>query len=177
MTDPVSGNEALVERRDVDDATSGGAAAAFGFVLFSFVLLAYEVVQIRVFAYSLNPSFVYANIAIAMLGFGVAATVLCLSPKLRALPLPTLFAACGIGFGVAAFLANAVFARASHLLHFEASVVATFGGATLVVVLLTMLPFVFGGLAVAAILARNTKHVGRWYALNLAGSGFGCFTV
>ncbi|MBI5489683.1 MAG: hypothetical protein HY905_20285 [Deltaproteobacteria bacterium] len=148
-----------------------------GIALFSLVLLAYEVVQIRVFAYSVNPAFVWSVIAITMLGFGVAGTVLSLSERLRQAPLGPVLAVGCVGFALAGLAANALFARTSHLMHFESSLASTFTFATIAVVILSTLPYAFGGFVVGSILSRRTEAVGRLYAFNLVGSAAGCFAV
>jgi SAM-dependent methyltransferase len=158
-------------------APSGDLRLGLGLALLSTVLLSYEVVQLRVFAYSASPAFVYAAIAIAMLGLGVASTVLSLSKRLQRLPLGTLLAAGCIGFAASGLLANMVFARMSDGIYAASDLSGTFTAVAAVVVLLSMLPYACGGLAVAAVLSRRSEAVGRLYAFNLLGSGVGCFAV
>jgi SAM-dependent methyltransferase len=148
-----------------------------GTFLLSFVVLSYEVAQLRVFAYSLHPLLVTSVIAITMLGFGVAGSVLGLSTRLRRLSPSLLLGWASIGLAASGLLANAVFARVSEDVRFLPGVVSDFTVAAIVVVVLCMLPYAFGGLALGVVLSRRVAAAGRLYALNLAGSGLGCFAV
>jgi SAM-dependent methyltransferase len=148
-----------------------------GTFLLSFVLLSYEVTQLRVFAYSLHPLLVTSVFAITMLGFGIAGSVLGLSTRLRRIPPALLLGWASVGLAVSGLLANAVFARVSDQVRFLPGVVGEFTLAALAVVLLCMLPYAFAGLALGVVLSGRIAAAGRLYALNLAGSGLGCFAV
>ncbi|HEY3354658.1 MAG TPA: hypothetical protein VGQ83_15505 [Polyangia bacterium] len=143
----------------------------------SFVVLSYEVTQLRVFAYSLNPVLVYTGVAITMLGFGLASTVLTLWKRLAAVPAATLGAAASLGLAVSGAVANVVFALASPGISARTEVTGSFTAASLSVIILCTLPYACGGLLVAVVLSRRTAASGRFYFLNLVGSGVGCFVI
>ena len=143
--------------------------------LLSMVTLMLQVVQTRVFSYSINPVFVYMVVSLALLGFGISGTAMSLVPKLRELPLVRTLAACLLLFGVGAALANVVFARASGLitpatgLSLLSPVVPLF--------LLFTVPYFFAGLGVGLVLISDAENVGRNYFINLLGSAAGCFAI
>jgi hypothetical protein len=153
------------------------APVGLGLLLASFVVLSYEVTQLRVFAYSLHPVLAYSVIAITMLGFGVASTVLSLSTRLRTAPLRPLLAAACLLLALTGLVANLVFARVSPGIQVHAELTRTFTLTTLSLLLLCMLPYACGGLCVALVLSRYTASAGRFYFLNLVGSALGCVGV
>jgi hypothetical protein len=159
------------------DRDGNTASVGFGLFLVSFVVLAYEVAQLRVFAYSLHPVLAYSVIAITMLGFGLASTVLSLSPRLRTAPLRPLLAASCLLLALAGLLANVVFARASSGMHVSPDLASTFTVTTLGLVLLLLLPYACGGLCVALVLSRHAARPGGYYFLNLLGSAVGCLAI
>jgi hypothetical protein len=159
------------------DRDGNTASVGFGLFLVSFVVLAYEVAQLRVFAYSLHPVLAYSVIAITMLGFGLASTVLSLSPRLRTAPLRPLLAASCLLLALVGLVANVVFARASSGMHVSPDLASTFTVTTLGLVLLLLLPYACGGLCVALVLSRHAARPGGYYFLNLLGSAVGCVII
>jgi Spermine/spermidine synthase domain len=145
--------------------------------LLSFVILSYQVTQVRVFAYALNPLLVYSAISITMLGFGGASTALALSPRLRALPLRPALAASCIAVAISGLIANILFAATSASMTPQSDVLGAVTLRQFGVIALCTLPYVFGGLVVALMLSRRVEGVGRLYFFNLVGSGIGCFAV
>jgi hypothetical protein len=150
---------------------------AASLLLLSFVVLSYEVTQLRVFAYALNPVLVYTGIAITMLGFGLASTVLSLSERLARVATEPLVAASGLGFAVLGLVANVVFALASPAVSARTELSGAFTLASFGLILVCTLPYACGGLFVAVVLCRRTAAAGRFYFVNLLGSGLGCFVV
>ncbi|MBI5481512.1 MAG: hypothetical protein HY906_21825 [Deltaproteobacteria bacterium] len=148
-----------------------------GLLLVSFVVLSYEVTQLRVFAYSLDPVLVLTGVSITMLGFGLASTFLSLSARLGRLPLRPLLAAACLALALSGLVANLVFAAASPGIGLHRSLAGTLTVTTLAVVLLCTLPYACGGLVVALVLSRRSAASGRLYFVNLLGSGLGCFVV
>lgn len=158
---------------DGGDERRLGAALA----LLSFSILAYQITQVRIFAYALNPVLVYSALSITMLGFGAASTVLTLSSRLREAPLAPLLAGASLAFAISGVVANVVFARLSPTITLKPDLLGSATGRELLVIALSTLPYAFGGLAVALVLSRRTAHAGRFYFLNLLGSGLGCALV
>jgi spermidine synthase len=150
---------------------------SLGLLVVSFVVLSYEVTQLRVFAYALDPVLVLTGVSITMLGFGLASTVLSLSARLARTPLRPLLAAACLALALSGLVANLVFAAASPGIGLRTNLAATLTAATLAVILLCTLPYACGGLVVALVLSRRSAASGRLYFVNLLGSGLGCFVI
>lgn len=145
--------------------------------LLSFSILAYQITQVRIFAYALNPVLVYSAISITMLGFGAASTALTLSSRLREAPLLPLLAGASLAFAISGVVANVAFARLSPTITLKPDLLGSATASELLVIALSTLPYAFGGLAVALVLSRRTARAGRFYFFNLLGSGVGCAVV
>lgn len=159
-------------RRSLEDLS-----LAIGLLLFSFVILGFEVTQLRVFAYSLTPVMVLSAISITMLGFGVASTVLSLWPNLLSWPLRPMLALLSMGFALSGFLANWVFMDQSVHLVVTSDFASTYTPRAILIIVLCGIPYACGGLSIALILSHRVKQSGRMYFYNLLGSGLGCYTV
>ena len=155
-------------------ANSAAVAAALLFLL-SMGTLALQIVQIRVFSYSINPVFVYMVISMALLGIGASGTALSLLPGLRRLPLVPAMAGCLILFALTGTFANLAFARLSS--HIDAASGLTLLSPVTGIFVLFTLPYFFSGMGVALLLLSDRKNLGRNYFINLAGNGAGCFVV
>ena len=143
--------------------------------LLSMVTLALQIVQVRVFSYSINPVYVYMVISLALLGVGASATVVSLLPRLRQVPLHRALIICLSGFAASAMLANIVFARCSHLMQAKEGISLLSPIAP--IFLLFAVPYFFSGLGVALVLVSDANRVGRNYFVNLVGNGAGCFLI
>ncbi|MEQ9323695.1 MAG: hypothetical protein RIF41_31320, partial [Polyangiaceae bacterium] len=150
-----------------------GAALA----LLSFSILAYQITQVRIFAYALNPVLVFSAISITMLGFGAASTALTLSSRLRQAPLGPLLAGTSLAFSISGVVANIVFAHVSPTVTLSPDLLGSATVGRLILIALSTLPYAFGGLGVALVLSRRAENAGRFYFLNLLGSGVGCAVV
>jgi spermidine synthase len=162
----------MADRPPDDDRVLG-----LGLLAVSFVVLSYEVTQLRVFAYSLDPVLVLTGVSITMLGFGLASTVLSLSARLARLPLRPLLAATCLALALTGLLANLVFAVASPGIGLSPNLAGTLTLTTVAVILLCTLPYACGGFVVALVLSRRSAASGRLYFINLVGSGLGCFVI
>ena len=109
--------------------------------------LALEIVQVRVFSYSINPVYVYMVISLALLGIGASGTALSVWPRLRSVPLAKSLAACLLLFALTAAIANAAFARLSYLVVAETGL--TLLSPTTGLFLLFTIPYFFSGMGVA----------------------------
>ena len=96
----------------------------------SVLLLTLEVLQTKLFAFSLDPSLFYVAIGVALLGFGSGGTLLALyhlaRPGSEKEP-ERLVPGCLIGLGISIFVAHAVFARTSDRLGVALALDATTG--------------------------------------------------
>ena len=148
--------------------------SALLFVL-SMSTLALEIVQVRVFSFSINPIYVYMVISLALLGIGASGTALSIFPRLRAVPVERALPLCLVLFASTAALANAAFARLSHLMVADSGL--TLFTPVAAIFLLFTVPYFFSGLGVAIVLLSKPEEVGRNYFINLIGNGAGCFVV
>jgi hypothetical protein len=134
----------------------------------SAVVLALEVLQSRLVAYSVQNMMIYAVIGIALLGFGAAGSLVAVRQDwLSADRLPYAVAWSGQAFCVSIVLAHALFVRLTPAL-VEVDL------ASFCIALLLGLPFLAAGTVVTLALSAGAR-VGEAYAANLIGSGLGCF--
>lgn len=155
-------------------APGSAADAAFaprdlaGLFVLSAALLALEVLQTKIFAFSLDALRIYLAIGMCMLGLGAAATLLAIFPVApgRSRRLAALAA-----LGAAATIPPAHWIFASH-----AGAIETGGAAALAVNVAMTVPYLGFGLAIALVLVAAPR-VGSAYAVNLGGSALGCALV
>jgi spermidine synthase len=130
-------------------------------------LLGLELLDLRVFSYSIDPLLVYSAISVALLGLGAGGMAVARWPGLLADP-PRVRALSLAGFSVALLGAHAIFARLSDRIRFGDLV-----SAALPLLLLLALPYLAAGVFLAAATARRGADIGRVYLANLAGSALG----
>ncbi|NND32536.1 MAG: hypothetical protein HKN76_08095 [Saprospiraceae bacterium] len=143
-------------------------------VLISATIIAYELTLIQAFSFMQWHHFAFMIISMAILGFGVAGTVLTLKEEwfLKNYPwiLPLLFFAFGIFMPSALFLINVPPLRFdTYLLFHDFKEVLKL----LLTYLIVFIPFFFGGLAIGLTFDKIIKQINTLYFLNLAGSGIG----
>lgn len=148
-------------------------SAAAGLAVVSLVTLLYELTQIRVFAYSLHPLIAYAAIAIAMLGFGLGATIVAVRPGWFRGDVLRQAGMAGLGLGVSIPVVSVLFALTSHRV-IPPKTLWVDPLATAVTLLPCVVPYALSGLAVTLLLRSGLDRVGRLYFFNLAGSAVGC---
>jgi hypothetical protein len=142
-----------------------------GLFTLSAALLALEILQTKIFAFSLEPTAMSIAIAVCLLGLGASATVLTLFPRLREEERArSVAAAYAVAGGLAVPLAHAVFARVSPTM-FDAA------WRTVATLIVLTIPYFCFGMAIALVLVSRAAAAGRAYAINLAGSGLGCLLV
>jgi hypothetical protein len=153
--------------------------------LVSLAVILLEVSYTRIFSFKLVYYFTYLVIGIALLGLGSGGVLVAVSQRLRRLSTESLVAACCLVGGIAVTLGYVVTARTPlNLLALVLALNRGEGGivvaesAKLVVVCLTLfLPFLAAGIALAAIFARDSAHIGRLYGADLLGAALGCALV
>lgn len=158
------------------------------FVL-SFVVLSLEVLETKIFAYSLANNLIFLVIGVVLLGFGAGGTWLSLKPKLedpRPLVRRNLFLC-----AVLLVIAHAWFALFADRVNFDINLAAiweagysaaAFDAAvpllwTLSVLVLLAAPYFYAGMAISAILAEKDAKVQTRYGINLLGSALGCASI
>ncbi len=144
-----------------------------GLTLVSALTLTYEVIQTRVFSYSLHPVIAYTAIAIAMLGFGLGATVLSVGRTKVKEPPFVLLGWLSVGLAASIVLVNAWFSRVSiNIIEGGTFNISVWWSAA--ALLPCILPYFVSGLITAIILEAGMERIGRVYFYNLAGSAMGC---
>ncbi len=144
-------------------------------LVISTAALALEILQMRIFAFSLWHHLAFLVISIAILGFGAAGALLGSSRKLRDASLPKALSWASLGFGPAA-LAGPFF-LAGHPLDIFGPIGREDLGWVLLYYVLFLLPYFFAGYVISLALSREPRRVGLLYFANMVGSGLGCFLI
>lgn len=160
--------------KDMPSITPGTAAGLF---CLSVATLMYEINLTRLFSVAQFYHFAFMIISMAMLGFGASGTVMALSPRLmrrlgRHRPHVTL-ARLALGYGLACIGAYLL----TNLLPFDSFSIAWDRRQIAILALHYLalsLPFFCSGAALGLLFIIYPKHLGRLYAVNLAGSAVGC---
>src|SRR5262249_53078189 len=129
-------------------------------------VLALEVLQTKIFAFSLDPVPIFIAIGVCLLGLGASGTVVALLgpfDESRARRLAALWAAAG---AVALIPAHLLFASASDR-------VFTGGWEAIATLVAVTTPYFGLGMAVTLVLVSPPGGVGRPYAIHPAGPGLG----
>ncbi|MCP4675171.1 MAG: hypothetical protein GY854_06625 [Deltaproteobacteria bacterium] len=141
--------------------------------IISAAVLGYELTQVRIFAYSLHPIIAYSAIAIAMLGFGLGATLLALRPPRVEHDPRRLLALLSFGLSISIIGVNILFARFSaHTTTIETMEVNPLWSAA--VLLPCIVPYFLAGMVTTVIFQVGMRRIGRVYFWNLLGSAVGC---
>ena len=144
-----------------------------GLALVSMLTLAYEVVQTRIFSYSLQPVVAFMAIAIAMLGFGVGGTVLSLRPSVAAGGLDRRLALMCLALAASMLAVNMLFVHTSSLVT-QMGVLRIRPLWLALSLLPCILPYFLAGLVTACVMQAGVDRIGRIYFSSLAGSAAGC---
>ncbi|MGH7895542.1 MAG: spermidine synthase, partial [Candidatus Binatia bacterium] len=139
-------------------------------VAVSAAVLTLEVLQTKIFAFSLDPLSIYLAVAVCMLGLSAAATMLALVRPPTMERAARLAALGSSGGAIAIVVAHVLFARWS-------PAVRSGGLGVLVTLVGLVLPYFGFGITTTLLMMNQGERIGRAYALNLAGSGLGCLLV
>lgn len=144
-------------------------------LLVSAALLAFQIALLQILAASQWHHFAYLVISIALLGFGVAGTVLSLARTwilARAtLLLPVLLCTCAVTLAGSQGFIQTLFGNFDSFLLFVNPGEALRLAAS---ALILMLPFTCGALAIGIIFTSGAEQIGCHYFANMFGSGIGC---
>ncbi len=138
-------------------------------------LLTFQVALLQIIATSQWHHFAAFVISIALLGFGVAGTLLALARDWMMARqdqlLPFLLCACAMTLAGALWLTRALFGGFDSLLLFvdPAELLRL-----VAVACLLLLPFLCGALVIGLIFTVGTERIGGYYFANMLGSGIGC---
>ncbi len=168
-----SDTDGPVESEESADEERSGSLLRQDLGLFavSTAVLTLEVLQFKIFAYSLDPLHIYLAVGVCLLGLGASATLLSVLPRIgvgRVAPLAAFFAALG---GLLLLPVHAVFARlAPAFIQPESS-------AEIVTLVALTVPYFCFGMTISLLLVSRAASIGRAYAVNLGGSALGCMIV
>ncbi len=152
--------------------------AGIGLFLLSAAILTLQVLQTRLFSYSLSPLLLYTAIGLTLLGMGASASLMTLWQGWRSLRLGTVGGLAAGGFALSAVGAHMLFARHSEgLIDFTSEHLMRVDRTTVLLCAALTVPYMCAGAGVTACLAGLRGHVHRTYFLNLLGSAAGCFAV
>jgi len=150
-----------------------------GILLLSLSLLALEITITRIASVVMYYHFSFLAISLALLGLGASGIVVYVLPKFFArerFGSQSAYASMLCAF--AALLAIGVLMSAQlNLQVFWSWLVSPAGLLFLLVVLLLVLPFFFGGIAISLVLKHFSAQVSQLYFADLVGAGLGCLIV
>jgi hypothetical protein len=143
-------------------------------ILLSAAIIAFQLILMHILSYVQWYHFAYMVIAIALLGFGAAGTVLSLfRKKLMAkfdIVVPLLIISSGLLMSVGTQVSQLHFARFDTYLFFsDYRLIVNL----LLTYFLFFIPFFTGALAIGMFFLEYAESIGRIYFANLVGSGFG----
>ena len=152
--------------------------------LIALAVLVLEVSYTRVFSFKLVYYFTYVIIGVALLGLGAGGVIVSASERVRRIPTEKLILTCCVVAGLSVLLGYLLIALTP--LRLFSMVLTGWGRPAFVagellkvfLVLSTLLvPFLAGGIALAAIFSRGADRIGRLYAADLFGAALGCILV
>jgi SAM-dependent methyltransferase len=152
---------------------------AFLVFLLAMAVLSLEVALTRVFSFIMYHHFTYLVISVAMLGFGAAGTYLTIrNPIESLLDENRLLAKMALLFGLTT-LAAIVFIPRIHFYPLDVYFYKDYSNllSMLVIIVLTAMPFFFGGACIAYIITSAAERVNRVYFADLTGAAIGCLLV
>ena len=172
-------------RADAQTASASSYAGLFAVTLATLML---QVLLTRIFSVTLWYHFAFMAISIAMFGLSVGATWVYLRPARFPIErTPESLAGCALAFALSTVICFFVHLQVPYLTgtgsvapHTPDEAAGSFSstvaylGLTYAVI---AVPFVFSGATVCLALTRFPLQVGRLYAADLCGAGFGCLLV
>ena len=138
--------------------------------------MAYEILLLRVFSYSQWHHFASLAVALALLGFGAAGTVLALMGK-RAVRMGDTFFMIGLSTGALGMLMSALLPYFIRVRPLFAVWDSSELGKLLLVDFISFIPFFGIALCLGQVLVRWPESTKRLYAANLLGSGAGALAA
>ncbi len=145
--------------------------------LTSIAVIAFQLVIMQILSISQWHHFAYMVISMAMLGFGVAGTVLALFREFFSrhyeTALPVLYLASGVSMASTVWFSGIFGDFDAFLLFFDRSQI----GLLLFTYLAYCLPFFFAGLAITLAFYIEVNRIGKLYFANMIGSGLGAIFI
>ncbi|MCA8972506.1 MAG: hypothetical protein KDC95_22145, partial [Planctomycetes bacterium] len=158
-----------------DQAHEADRRVHFCIFLISLASLALEVLQMRIFAFSLWHHLAFLVVSIAILGFGAAGAFLSVAGFLRRRTLGRSLAVTGLLFMASAFVGPWMLAGK------PIDVFGSVGWDEIMRValyyLVFALPYFFAGYGISIALSQCPRQSSTLYFANMVGSGIGCFAL
>jgi hypothetical protein len=167
----------MVETQGQVTAGRPAGAMYLGIGLCSVGVLMQEILLTRIFSLTIWYHLAYLTISTALLGFAAAGSLLARKPEWLTSGGRTLSAWSAAGAGIALLVAMAWLGpRPINPSALQGAPWTMFVG-LLGYYVAVALPFMLGGIAVAAPLAAHAAHADRLYAADLLGAGLGCLAA
>ncbi len=135
----------------------------------SMATLALEVLQLRIFAYSLMRSIAHIVVSIALLGIGIGNISTAIFPGFSRVREERLFLCLLFGFSLSVLAVHLVFAG----YYREINQDYNFPRLWLFSIVFSI-PYIFFGAFITYVFKNYVEKTSKLYAVNLIGSGFGC---
>ncbi|MDL1899008.1 hypothetical protein FBQ82_22440, partial [Anaerolineae bacterium CFX7] len=150
-----------------------------GILLLSLALLALEIAITRIASVVMYYHFSFLAISLALLGLGTSGVIVYLFPKFFAHERFGTQAAYASGLcALAALLSITVLMSTQLNLQVSPSWLFSLASLSfLLVIVLLILPFFFGGIAISLVLKHFSAQVSQLYFADLVGAGLGCLFV
>lgn len=138
-------------------------------LILSVATLTQEVVQLRIFAYSLMRSLAHIIISIALLGIGIGSINIAIFPRVNKVKEEKLLAYLLLGFSISVLSTHLAFS------YFFEQINQGYDFPRLwLFSIIFSIPYIFFGATLAYIFKKYVEDVPKLYAINLVGSGLGC---
>ncbi len=138
-------------------------------LILSIATLTLEVVQLRIFAYSLMRSLAHIIISIALLGIGIGSISVAITSRFDRVKKETLMAFLLFGFSVSVLVTHLIFSRFFEQINqgYDFPRLWLFS-------IIFSIPYLFFGATLAFVFKKFVQDVPKLYSINLIGSGLGC---
>ncbi len=138
-------------------------------LILSIATLALEVLQLRIFAYSLLRSLSHIVISIALLGIGIGSISIAVVRRINKIKEEKLLAYLFLGFSISVLVTHIIFAYYFKQINQDYN----FPRLWLFSIIFSI-PYIFFGATLTFIFKKYVQDVPKLYSINLIGSGLGC---
>ncbi len=137
--------------------------------ILSVATLTLEVLQLRIFAYSLLRSLAHIVVSIVLMGIGIGSISMALISRFNTMKEEKLLAYLFLGFSVSVMATHFIFS------HYFEWINAGYNFSRLwLFSIIFSVPYIFFGAVVTYMFKKNVSDVPKLYSVNLIGSGLGC---
>ncbi len=138
-------------------------------LILSIATLTLEVLQLRIFAYSLLRSLAHVVVSIVLMGIGIGSISIALSSKINRIKEETLLTYLFMGFSISIMVTHLIFS------HYFQWINQGYNFPRLwLFSIIFSVPYIFFGAILTYVFKKYVQDVPKLYSLNLIGSGLGC---